>query len=284
MINSERYYIPEQLAGVFHLSNTDKQKGLRPIVNDVDVIGNKFHSQLMNGINGKDLAWPPIWVDDILGALDVVYSLCDEHQQNWECGSLCKEQPPTVTGLELEYIVGNEELLEDDDFKETFLERAQSTPEKYLTKNLKCIFYDAEEDVCKLETKPLACRLQNQDIDEQWENLFDIFYYVIDKASLLENSLLYGTLFTHFLINYYYIFPYFQKSSDYKSEKELYDDIYRNLEKKDVAQSWMKIGFQPHNYILSVDDNIKRLYEKKEVKRNDPCPCGSGKKYKYCCL
>lgn len=22
----------------------------------------------------------------------------------------------------------------------------------------------------------------------------------------------------------------------------------------------------------------------KNPKRNDPCPCGSGKKYKYCCL
>ena len=21
-----------------------------------------------------------------------------------------------------------------------------------------------------------------------------------------------------------------------------------------------------------------------KIKRNDPCPCGSGKKYKYCCL
>lgn len=22
----------------------------------------------------------------------------------------------------------------------------------------------------------------------------------------------------------------------------------------------------------------------KKIGRNDPCPCGSGKKYKYCCL
>jgi len=25
------------------------------------------------------------------------------------------------------------------------------------------------------------------------------------------------------------------------------------------------------------------LKKQKEVGRNDPCPCGSGKKYKYCC-
>jgi uncharacterized protein YecA (UPF0149 family) len=29
-------------------------------------------------------------------------------------------------------------------------------------------------------------------------------------------------------------------------------------------------------------DTIKN--EKEEPKRNDPCPCGSGRKYKQCCL
>jgi len=37
-------------------------------------------------------------------------------------------------------------------------------------------------------------------------------------------------------------------------------------------------------------DFVKNSYQEKPVKankkvgRNDPCPCGSGKKYKYCCL
>ena len=42
-----------------------------------------------------------------------------------------------------------------------------------------------------------------------------------------------------------------------------------------------------------IDENIKNAVEEKQkpvrregkkVGRNDPCPCGSGKKYKKCCL
>jgi len=30
-------------------------------------------------------------------------------------------------------------------------------------------------------------------------------------------------------------------------------------------------------------ENFVRVGDKKSVGRNDPCPCGSGKKYKKCC-
>ncbi len=31
-------------------------------------------------------------------------------------------------------------------------------------------------------------------------------------------------------------------------------------------------------------DNMTVVYKKPKVGRNAPCPCGSGKKYKKCCL
>ncbi|MEA1955964.1 MAG: preprotein translocase subunit SecA [Campylobacterota bacterium] len=34
---------------------------------------------------------------------------------------------------------------------------------------------------------------------------------------------------------------------------------------------------------LSTDDNSEQTTKKKRVARNEPCPCGSGKKYKQCC-
>jgi hypothetical protein len=34
--------------------------------------------------------------------------------------------------------------------------------------------------------------------------------------------------------------------------------------------------------LLDLDSNTKK--QKTKIGRNDPCPCGSGKKYKYCCL
>ena len=30
-------------------------------------------------------------------------------------------------------------------------------------------------------------------------------------------------------------------------------------------------------------EGVKVKREGKKIGRNDPCPCGSGKKYKYCC-
>jgi len=31
------------------------------------------------------------------------------------------------------------------------------------------------------------------------------------------------------------------------------------------------------------DESLKPIIAQKKPKRNDPCPCGSGKKYKNCC-
>jgi len=41
-----------------------------------------------------------------------------------------------------------------------------------------------------------------------------------------------------------------------------------------------------HNYHESLynEDNVQYVKESKDVGRNDPCPCGSGKKYKKCCM
>jgi len=34
---------------------------------------------------------------------------------------------------------------------------------------------------------------------------------------------------------------------------------------------------------LNLDEESETLTSKKKPARNDPCPCGSGKKYKHCC-
>lgn len=36
--------------------------------------------------------------------------------------------------------------------------------------------------------------------------------------------------------------------------------------------------------IHTLDRELNKPGPKKKISRNDPCPCGSGKKYKYCCL
>ena len=44
-------------------------------------------------------------------------------------------------------------------------------------------------------------------------------------------------------------------------------------------------GIETQDHIESVVDPICETIRREEpkVKRNDPCPCGSGKKYKQCC-
>ena len=73
-------------------------------------------------------------------------------------------------------------------------------------------------------------------------------------------------------------------SLDYDDEK-----LYKNMV---AARADWLYGLAEWNDILS-EDKRKVLYKEeklsgtvvkeKKVGRNDPCPCGSGKKYKYCC-
>ncbi len=83
---------------------------------------------------------------------------------------------------------------------------------------------------------------------------------------------------------------------DYKSHP-IYTDIYSEYnEFKDMFND----GFLTHNFInepeithakndISPDNddehnNNQKTFSGKKAGRNDPCPCGSGKKYKKCCI
>ena len=67
------------------------------------------------------------------------------------------------------------------------------------------------------------------------------------------------------------------------------EKLYYNM--VEAKAEWL-YGLEAWDHILSAERR-KELYReqkqsgtiRKEVKvgRNDPCPCGSGKKYKYCC-
>ena len=52
-------------------------------------------------------------------------------------------------------------------------------------------------------------------------------------------------------------------------------EIRQNIERKEVSKKQMTNE--------NKDDTVKRQAKSKKVGRNDPCPCGSGKKYKQCC-
>lgn len=56
--------------------------------------------------------------------------------------------------------------------------------------------------------------------------------------------------------------------------QELREDMYRAYQKACAVKK------EPA-YVYDGEDTYRRMQPK--VGRNDPCPCGSGKKYKKCC-
>jgi uncharacterized protein YecA (UPF0149 family) len=57
---------------------------------------------------------------------------------------------------------------------------------------------------------------------------------------------------------------------------------------KNATRIWENKGYTPselHEIINKRDENIVKFptLQKSQVGRNEPCPCGSGKKYKKCC-
>ena len=56
--------------------------------------------------------------------------------------------------------------------------------------------------------------------------------------------------------------------ADYLYELPQWDGIFSDEKRKEIQKSWR---------------SSKTIVNENKVGRNDPCPCGSGKKYKNCC-
>lgn len=78
---------------------------------------------------------------------------------------------------------------------------------------------------------------------------------------------------------------------EYKKEAyEIFQDMLSSI-RRDISRFLMRLELKPerieHKPVAVVSqtsrDNVKKPIKAKKIGRNDPCPCGSGKKYKYCC-
>ncbi|WP_368489175.1 SEC-C metal-binding domain-containing protein [Clostridium sp. BJN0013] len=56
--------------------------------------------------------------------------------------------------------------------------------------------------------------------------------------------------------------------ADYLYKLPQWNSIFSNEKRKEIRKKWL---------------NSKTIVNKNKIGRNDPCPCGSGKKYKHCC-
>ena len=74
---------------------------------------------------------------------------------------------------------------------------------------------------------------------------------------------------------------------EYKKEAfSLFEDLLEKLKSQFIALLInIKILNKPEEEKNKSIDQKKKLKEfaSKKIGRNDPCPCGSGKKYKHCC-
>ena len=72
---------------------------------------------------------------------------------------------------------------------------------------------------------------------------------------------------------------------EYKNEsRRLFDQILQEID-NGIVEVLLKAEFkaQPTNQPRPVMRQIQTKNKTGEPGRNDPCPCGSGKKYKKCC-
>ncbi len=71
---------------------------------------------------------------------------------------------------------------------------------------------------------------------------------------------------------------------EYKRESyKLFQRLLKTIETT-ISQTIFKVSLQPQAAQVPKPSVINKREIGRKVGRNDPCPCGSGKKYKKCCL
>ncbi len=125
--------------------------------------------------------------------------------------------------------------------------------------------------------------------NDHWWNvrrfMYDVFGYgknTTDGYDEVRNYITYGDGIREMgsiLDRHYLIFD---------GEKQLQEFINLIMLAKNNTRIWENNGYTPselHEIISKHNENIVKFPElqRPQVGRNDPCPCGSGKKYKKCC-
>ena len=71
-----------------------------------------------------------------------------------------------------------------------------------------------------------------------------------------------------------------RKNISFKSEKQLKKLTSLISELSNNTRLYVNKGHTPNEICCEIENKV---YRKEKIGRNDPCPCGSGKKYKKCC-
>lgn len=139
------------------------------------------------------------------------------------------------------------------------------------------------------------------------DEVLSYFAHLIDEKTFGDNAFLWTSLISEMLYlspqehteaikklieeewidDAYLTFQYAEKEIN-KSEDEVLADLrdrrHYSLVNDVISemQAWM--SFEPPTPVPSTISDSTRTTSQRKVGRNEPCPCGSGKKYKKCCM
>jgi len=249
----------------------------------------KFRDQLLNpeyDIVSKIDEMREDFVDYILSISDVLEGMLKEDINTQKLKAHLKE----YTGI---------------DFDEKELKKDYDELRSYLIKTLKEKFEEKFKDIEKNEKIKAFRQIMLQVLDESWRDhlyMMDILKTGIglrgynQKDPLVEYKKESFQLFQELIERIKIETMKILYNLEIKYEEPIDEDInefLKALEGKNVEEILNNIPEVPSEFEeMDADEIMKRLEAqtkvleeefKRKVKRNDPCPCGSGKKYKNCC-
>ena len=253
----------------------------------------KFRDQLLDpnyDINKKIDEMREDFVDYILSISDVIEGMSKEDIDTAKLKAHLKE----YTGI---------------DFEESELKKDYEELREYLVKKLKEKFEEKFKDVDNEEKTKAFKQVMLQVLDEAWRDhlyMMDILKTGIglrgynQKDPLVEYKKESFELFQELIerIKMETMKILYNIEIQYQVEDEDINEFLKSLEGKDIEEILSTMPEIPQEYeemdadeIMAkleaqtkfLEEELKAKEEFKKVKRNDPCPCGSGKKYKNCC-
>ncbi len=182
---------------------------------------------------------------------DTVYSLLpDEHGDAWNLNGLLAEAN-AILPLPSEANEENFSLMSREEIEENLLERADS------------LYEEREQEVGPENMRILERLVMLRAIDRRW----------VEHLTALENMRQGVGL---------YAYGHRDPLTSYKKEgHEMFQQLQANIQ-RDIVRTIYHAGLVKESQAQQ-KQAVGAGVAKKKIGRNEPCPCGSGKKYKNCC-
>lgn len=126
--------------------------------------------------------------------------------------------------------------------------------------------------------EPMRLAFERDAVDESIAGNYEETVELYDKHDPREDSEL-----THVFLDFYQPEEIANRQARWKREKE---EEARRIKQREADEVAQRIGFHsetepeiPVGYFQTAEGNLVR---EEKIGRNDPCPCGSGQKYKKC--